>query len=71
MRTNRRKGVKEPEPSLIRGPIICKILNLSFQSLTRDIATRHASLGGEFGERIDSVKDAEHRVRRREGSSRP
>jgi hypothetical protein len=48
----------------------CKSLNLSFQSLSREIATRHSSHGGEFGERIDSVKDAEHRLRRRERSSR-
>jgi hypothetical protein len=53
------------------GPLIYKSLNLSFQSLSREIATRHSSHGGEFGERIDSVKDAEHRLRRRERSSRP
>jgi hypothetical protein len=35
-----------------------KSLNLSFQSLSWDIATCHSSHGGEFGERIDSVKDA-------------
>jgi len=51
--------------------IKCQSLNLSFQSLSREIATRHSSHGGEFGERIDSVKDAEHRLRRRERSSRP
>ena len=33
----------------------CKSLNLSFQSLSREIATRHSSHDGEFGERIDSV----------------
>jgi hypothetical protein len=44
----------------------CKSLNLSFQSLSREIATRHSSDGGEFGERIDSVTDAEHRLSRRE-----
>jgi hypothetical protein len=48
----------------------CKSLNLSFQSLSREIATRHSSHGGEFGERIDSVKDAEHRLRRREHSGK-
>ena len=26
--------------------------------MAREIATCHSSLGGEFGERIDSVKDA-------------
>jgi hypothetical protein len=36
----------------------CKSLNLSFQSLSREIATCHSSHGGKFGERIDSVKDA-------------
>jgi len=45
---------------------MCKSLNLSFQSLSREITTRHSSDGGEFGERIDSVKDAEHRLFRRE-----
>jgi hypothetical protein len=43
---------------------------LSFQSVLPEIATRHSSLGGEFGERIDSVKDAEHRLRRREHSGK-
>jgi hypothetical protein len=43
--------------------------DLRFQS--RAIATCPSSLGGEFGERIDSVKDAEHRLCRREPSSRP
>src|SRR3982074_574401 len=46
----------------IETQIMCKSLNLSFQSLSREIATRHSSHGGEFGERIDSVKDAEHRL---------
>ena len=32
------------------------------QSLSQEIATRHSSHGGEFGERIDAFKDAEHRV---------
>jgi hypothetical protein len=49
----------------------CKSLNLSCQSLSRDIATCHSSHGGECGERIVSVKYAEHRLRRREHSSRP
>ena len=31
---------------------------MSFQSLPREIATCHSSHGGEFGGRIDSVKDA-------------
>jgi hypothetical protein len=44
---------------------------LSFRALSREIAACHSSHGGEFGERIDSVKDAEHRLRRRERSSRP
>jgi hypothetical protein len=39
---------------------------LRFRSLSLEIATRHSSHGGEFGERIDPVKDAEHRLRRRE-----
>jgi hypothetical protein len=38
--------------------LMCKNLNLRFQSLSREIATRHSSLGAKFGERIDSVKDA-------------
>jgi hypothetical protein len=48
-----------------------KRLDLRFQSLSREIAARHSSHGGEFGERIDPVKDAKHRLRRREQSSRP
>jgi hypothetical protein len=38
--------------------LICKSLDLRFQSLLQEIATRHSSHGGEFGERIDPVKDA-------------
>ena len=38
--------------------LMCKRLNLSFQSLPREIATCHSSHGGEFGGRINSVKDA-------------
>ena len=40
----------------------CKIRDLSFQALSREIATRHLSHAGELGERIDSAKDAEHRL---------
>jgi Integrase core domain len=43
---------------IAREKMICKGLDLSFQSLSREIATRHSSHGGEFGERIDAVKDA-------------
>ena len=35
------------------------------------IATCHSSLRRKFGERIDFDKDAEHRLRGRERSSRP
>ena len=35
------------------------------------ITACHSSLGGDFGEWIDIVKDAQHRLRRRERSSRP
>jgi hypothetical protein len=35
-----------------------KRLDLRFQSLPQEIAARHSSLGGEFGEWIDVVKDA-------------
>lgn len=53
-------------------PLGCKkSLKLSFQSPSREIAMRHSSHGGQFGERIDFVKDAEHRLRQREQSSRP
>ncbi|MGH6862783.1 MAG: hypothetical protein ACRECN_00670 [Methylocella sp.] len=31
---------------------------MRFQSLSLEIATRHSSHGGEFGERIEPVKDA-------------
>jgi hypothetical protein len=31
-----------------------------------EITPCHSSLGGEFGEGIDVVKDAQHRLRRRE-----
>jgi hypothetical protein len=48
-----------------------KILDLRFQALPDEIATRHSSHGGEFGEWIDIVKDAQHRPRRRVRSSRP
>ncbi len=44
---------------------VCKCLNLNCPSLSRDIATGHSSDGGEFGERIDSVKGAEDRLSRR------
>jgi hypothetical protein len=37
---------------------MCKRLDLRFQSVSREIATRHSSQGGEFGERNRSVKDA-------------
>jgi hypothetical protein len=40
----------------------CKIRDLSFQSLSREIATRHLSHAGELGELIDSVIDVEHRL---------
>ena len=36
----------------------CKILDLSFQALPGEITASHSSLGGEFGEWIDVVKDA-------------
>ena len=49
----------------------CKILDLRFQAVPDEITPCHSSLGGEFGEGIDVVKDAQHRLRRREQSSRP
>ncbi len=51
--------------------ITCKILDLRFQAVPDEITPCHSSLGGEFGEGIDVVKDAQHRLRRREQSSRP
>jgi hypothetical protein len=36
-----------------------------------NVRFRYSSLGGEFDERIVPVKDAKHRLRRREQSSRP
>jgi hypothetical protein len=41
---------------------LCESWDLRFRTLSREIATCHSSLGGKFGERIDSVKDAEHRL---------
>src|ERR1700730_12515311 len=38
--------------------IICKILDLRFQALPDEITACYSSLGGEFGEWIDVVKDA-------------
>ncbi len=52
-------------------PCRSKILDLRFQALPDEITACHSSLGGEFGEWIDVVKDAQHRLRRRERSSRP
>jgi hypothetical protein len=43
---------------------------LRFQALPDEITTCHSSLGGEFGEWIDVVKDARHRLRRREHSGK-
>jgi superfamily I DNA/RNA helicase len=46
--------------------------SLSFRSApspARGIATRHSSHGGEFGERLDLVNDAEDRLRRSEHSA--
>jgi hypothetical protein len=48
-----------------------KILDLRFQALPDEITACHSSLGGEFGEWLDVVKDAQHRLRRRERSSSP
>jgi hypothetical protein len=45
---------------------MCKILDLRFQAVPDEITPCHSSLGGEFGEGIDVVKDAQHRLRRRE-----
>jgi hypothetical protein len=44
---------------------------LRFQALPDEITACHSSLGGEFGEWIDVVKDAQHRLCRRVRSSRP
>ncbi len=41
-----------------RSLIKCKILDLRFQALPDEITACHSSLGGEFGEWIDVVKDA-------------
>jgi hypothetical protein len=48
----------------------CKSWDLRFRALSREIVTCHSSLGGEFGERID-LSRMQHRLRRRERSSRP
>jgi hypothetical protein len=45
--------------------IKCKILDLRFQALPDDITACHSSLGGQFGERINSVKDASRKDARR------
>jgi hypothetical protein len=39
-------------------PFSSKILDLRFQALPDEITASHSSLGGEFGEWIDVVKDA-------------
>jgi hypothetical protein len=39
--------------------------HLRFQP-PQEIGTSHSSHGGEFGERVDPVKDAKHRLCRRE-----
>ena len=39
-------------------PLRCKIRDLRFPALPDDITACHSSLGGEFGEGIDVVKDA-------------
>ncbi len=59
-------------PTLAPGDLVimCKILDLRFQALPDEITTCHSSLGGEFGEWIDVVKDAQHRLRRREHSGK-
>src|SRR5271166_2249090 len=36
----------------------CKCWDLRFLAPSREVATFHSSLGGECGERVDSVKDA-------------
>jgi hypothetical protein len=48
-----------------------KILDLRFRALPDEIPACPSFLGAKFGERIDVVKDAQHRLRRRERSSRP
>jgi hypothetical protein len=54
-----------------RRRLFCEILDLRFQAVPDEITPCHSSLGGEFGEGIDVVKDAQQRLRRRERSSRP
>ncbi len=45
-----------PTPRLFhRRQILCKTLDLSFQSLSQESTTHHSSQGGELGERIDPV----------------
>jgi hypothetical protein len=46
-------------------PDICTILDLRFQALSDEITACHSSLGGEFGEWIDVVKDASQKGARR------
>ena len=41
-----------------RARVKCKILDLRFHALPDEISACHSSLGGEFGEWIDVVKDA-------------
>ena len=43
---------------VIDGSLNCKILDLRFHALPDEITACHSSLGGEFGEWIDVVKDA-------------
>ena len=37
---------------------MCRMVDLRFQALPDEITASHSSLGGEFGEWIDVVKDA-------------
>jgi hypothetical protein len=48
-----------------RPKLICKRLDLRFQTLPDEITACHSSLGGEFGEWIDVVKDAIGRSKER------
>ncbi len=44
----------------------CIIPDLRFQAVPDEITPCHSSLGGMIGEGIDVVKDAQHRLRRRD-----
>ena len=59
------------DPYLGKKGINCKCWDLSFLAPSREVATFRSSLGGECGERLDSVKDASFARAGEAGASHP